>query len=147
MGSSGSKPSIDAFMGGAESPGRLWFRGEYDRALTLALRERTFAASFSNFGWAILSNYRLGQIHHSLGDYPKATEALTRNVTLLEGDLKRQRFEMAGLPAVLSRVWLALCAAECGKARRPARSRRRRRPSPRRRITRTASSSPTRGPA
>jgi len=120
MGSSESKPSIDAFMGGAESPGHLWFRGEYDRALTLALRERTFAASFGNFGWAILSNYRLGQIYHSLGDYPKATEALTRNVSLLEGDLKRQRFELAGLPSVLSRVWLAFCAAEFGKAQEAA---------------------------
>ena len=99
MGSSGSKPSIDAFMGGAESPGHLWFLGEYDRALTLALRERTFAASFGNFGWAILSNYRLGQIYHSLGDYPKATEALTRNVTLLEGDLKAPEVR-AGRPAV-----------------------------------------------
>jgi tetratricopeptide (TPR) repeat protein len=120
MGSSASKPSIDGFMGGAESPGHLWFRGEYDRALTLALRERTFSASFGNFGWAIVSNYRLGQIYHSLGDYPKATDALTRNVTLLEGDLKRQRFDLAGLPAVLSRVWLALCAAECGNAREAA---------------------------
>src|SRR4029450_7389521 len=120
MCSSGSKPSIDAFMGGAESPGHLWFLGEYDRALTLALRERTFAASFGNFGWAIHSNYRLGQIYHSLGDYPKATEALTRNVTLLEGDLKRQRFELAGLPSVLSRVWLAFCAAEFGKAQEAA---------------------------
>ncbi len=116
LGSSGSKPSIDAFMGGAESAGHLWFRGEYDRALMLALRERTFAASFANFGWTIIATYRLGQIYHSLGDYPKATEALTRTVTLLEGDLERQRFEMAGLPAVLSRVWLAFCAAECGNA-------------------------------
>jgi tetratricopeptide (TPR) repeat protein len=107
-------------MGGAESPGHLWFRGEYDRALTLALRERTFAASFGNFGWAILSNYRLGQIYHSLGDYPKATEALAHNVTRLEGDLKRQRFELAGLPSVLSRVWQAFCAAECGNAREAA---------------------------
>ncbi|HWN05457.1 MAG TPA: AAA family ATPase [Candidatus Dormibacteraeota bacterium] len=117
-----SKPSIDAAgaLGGAESPGHLWFRGEYDRALSLALRERTFSASFGNFGWAILSNLRLGQIYHSLGDYPKATDALTRNVTLLEGDLKRQAFELAGLPSVLSRVWLALCAAECGNAREAA---------------------------
>jgi class 3 adenylate cyclase/tetratricopeptide (TPR) repeat protein len=120
MGSSESKPSIDAFMGGAESAGHLWFRGEYERALMLALRERGFAASFANFGWTIVSNYRLGQIYHSLGDYPKATEALTRTVTLLEGDLKRQRFEMAGLPAVLARVWLAFCAAECGNAREAA---------------------------
>ena len=120
MGSSESKPSIDAFMGGAESAGHLWFRGEYDRALTLALRERTFAASFANFGWTILATYRLGQIYHSLGDYPKATEALSRTVTLLEVDLERQRFELAGLPAVLSRVWLAFCAAECGNAREAA---------------------------
>ena len=122
MGTSGSKPSIDAaaVMGGAESAGHLWFRGEYDRALTLALRERTFSASFGNFGWTILSNTRLGQIYHSLGDYPKATEALTRTVTLLEGDLKRQTFEAAGLPAVLSRVWLAFCVAECGNAREAA---------------------------
>ena len=32
MGSSGSKPSIAAFMGGAESAAHLWFRGEDDRA-------------------------------------------------------------------------------------------------------------------
>ena len=117
-GAAGSKPSIDAggAMGGAESAGHLWFRGEYDRALTLAQRERTFSASFGNFAWTILSNLRIGQIHHSLGDYPKATEALTRTVTLLEGDLKRQLFEAAGLPAVMARVWLAFCAAECGNA-------------------------------
>jgi class 3 adenylate cyclase/tetratricopeptide (TPR) repeat protein len=120
MGSSASKPSIDGLMGGAESPGNLWFRGEYDRARTLALRERTFSASFGNFGWAIVSNYRLGQIYHSLGDYPKATEALAHNVTRLEGDLKREMFDLAGLPAVLSRVWLAFCAAECGNAREAA---------------------------
>jgi class 3 adenylate cyclase/tetratricopeptide (TPR) repeat protein len=120
MGSSASKPSIDGLMGGAESPGHLWFRGEYDRARTLALRERTFSASFGNFGWAIVSNYRLGQIYHSLGDYQKATEALAHNVTRLEGDLKRQRFDLAGLPSVLSRVWLAFCAAECGNGREAA---------------------------
>src|SRR5258705_155523 len=119
---SGSKPSSGraAVMGGAESAGHLWFRGEYGRALTPALRERTFSASFGNFGWTILSNTRLGQIYPSLGDSPKATEALTRTVTLLEGDLKRQTFEAAGLPAVLSPVWLAFCLAECGNAREAA---------------------------
>ena len=107
-------------MGGAESAGHLWFRGEYDRALTLAQRERTFSASFGNFAWTVLSNLRIGQVYHSLGDYPKATEALTRTVALLEGDLKRQLFEAAGLPAVMARVWLAFCAAECGNAQEAA---------------------------
>ena len=115
IGSTGSKPSIDAYLGGAESPGHLWFRGEYERALALALQERTISVSFGNFGMAILTNYRLGQIYHSLGDYAKATDALTRNVTQLEGDLKREMFELAGLPSVLSRVWLAFCLGEAGK--------------------------------
>jgi tetratricopeptide (TPR) repeat protein len=114
IGSTGSKPSIDAYLGGAESPGHLWFRGAYERALALALQERTISLSFGNFAMAILTNYRLGQIYHSLGDYPKATDALTRNVTQLEGDLKRELFELAGLPSVLSRVWLAFCLGEAG---------------------------------
>ena len=113
-GSSGSKPSIDRVFGGPESPGQLWFRGEYERALALALRERTLAANFRNFAWTIVGNYRLGQIYHSLGEYSNAAEALTRNVTLLDGDLQRETFELAGLPSVLSRVWLALTLAEQG---------------------------------
>ncbi len=113
-GSSGTKPSIDAVFGGPETPGHLWFRGQHERALALALRERTFSASFRNFGWTIMTNYRLGQIYHSLGDYAKAADALTRNVVQLEGDLRRETFELAGFPSVLSRVWLALTLAEQG---------------------------------
>jgi class 3 adenylate cyclase/tetratricopeptide (TPR) repeat protein len=114
-GSSGSKPSIDAVFGGPESPGQLWFRGEHERALALGLRERVFSASFRNFGMSIMTNYRLGQIYHSLGDYAKAADALTRNVTQLEGDLRRETFELAGFPSVLSRVWLAFALAEQGE--------------------------------
>ena len=113
-GSSGSKPSIDAVLGGPESPGQLWFRGEHERALALALRERSISVSFRNFGGAITANYRLGQIYHSLGDYAKAADALTHNVTQLEGDLRRETFELAGFPSVLSRVWLAFTLAEQG---------------------------------
>jgi class 3 adenylate cyclase/tetratricopeptide (TPR) repeat protein len=114
-GSSGSKPSIDAVFGGPESPGQLWFRGEHERALALGLRERVFSASVRNFGMSIMTNYRLGQIYHSLGDYAKAADALTRNVTQLEGDLRRETFELAGFPSVLSRVWLAFALAEQGE--------------------------------
>jgi len=112
---SASKPSIDAVLGGPETPGHLWWRGEHDRALALALRERALLASFRNFGRTITNDYRLGQIYHSLGDYSKAADALKRNVTLLDGDLRRETFGLAGFPAVFSRVWLALCLAEQGK--------------------------------
>src|SRR6266566_1824684 len=114
IGSSGSKPSIDAVLGGPESPGQLWFRGEYERALALALRERNLSASFRDFGMSVTTSYRLGQIYHSLGDYAKAADVLTRNIMQLEGDLRRETFGMAGLPSVMSRVWLALILAEQG---------------------------------
>jgi len=114
IGSSGSKPSIDAVLGGSETPAHLWWRGEHQRALTLALRERAINANFRAFEGTIITNYRLGQIYHSLGDYPEAIDALTRNVTLLDGELRRETFGLAGFPSVFSRVWLALSLGEQG---------------------------------
>ena len=45
----------------------------------------------------------------------KRLTLLKRNMTLLDGDLRRETFGLAGFPAVFSRVWLALCLAEQGK--------------------------------
>jgi class 3 adenylate cyclase/tetratricopeptide (TPR) repeat protein len=113
-GSPASQPSIDAVLVGPESAGHLWFRGEHARALSLALQERAVLATFRNFKATIITNYWTGQIYHSLGDYGKAVEALSRNVALLEADLQRETFGLAGLPSVFSRVWLALCLGEQG---------------------------------
>ena len=113
-GSATSQPSIDALLGGPETPGHRWFRGEHDRALALALRERAIYASFRNFELGIITEYRLGQIYHSLGDYPKAIDALRRTVALLDGDLRGETFGLAGFPSVFCRVWLALCLGEQG---------------------------------
>jgi class 3 adenylate cyclase/tetratricopeptide (TPR) repeat protein len=113
-GSPASQPSIDAVLGGPESAGHLWFRGEHARALTLALRERAILATFRNFKTTIITNYRIGQIYHSLGEYTRAVDALNRNVALLDADLRRETFGLAGLPSVFSRTWLALCLAEQG---------------------------------
>ena len=114
-GSLASQPSIDARLGGPESPAHLWWRGEHDRAVTLARREQAIGATFGNFAIAIAVNFRLGQAYHSLGEYSKAVEVLERNVALLEGDLQRQLFGLAGFPSVFSRVWLTFCLAEQGK--------------------------------
>ena len=121
-GSPASQQSIDALKiclvgdtQGTEGTGHLWWRGEYEQAVTLARREQTLAASFGNFGLAIGANFRLGQAYHSLGEYSKAAEVLERNATLLEGDLRQEMFGLPGLPSVFSRAWLALCLAEQGK--------------------------------
>ena len=109
-----TQPSIDAALGGPESAGNLWWRGMHERALRLATRERALGSDFGNFGLAVTSNFRLGQIYHSLGDYERAAGTLTQNVRALEGELRRQTFGLAGLPSVFSRAWLVLCLAEQG---------------------------------
>ena len=109
-----SQPSIDAVLGGPESPGNLWWRGMHERAATLATRERGMAADFGNFAMLITANFRLGQIYHSLGEYERAAAILTQNVRALDGELRRQTFGLAGLPSVFSRTWLVLCLAEQG---------------------------------
>ncbi len=107
-----TRQSIDAALGGPESPTNLWWRGLHERAVALVQREFAIAASFRHFGTVVLSNFRLGQACHSLGEYARAIEALARNVGLLEGDLQRETFGLAGFPSVLSRAWLSLSEIE-----------------------------------
>jgi len=113
-GTAATQPSIDAALGGPESPGNLWWRGMHQRALVLATRERAVGSDFGNFAMAVTANFRLGQINHSLGDYDRAAATLNQNIAALSGDLRRQTFGLAGLPSVFSRAWLALCLTEQG---------------------------------
>jgi tetratricopeptide (TPR) repeat protein len=118
-GSPGSQQAIDALnicLGGTESYGHLcWWRGEHGRAVALARREMALSANFRNFELGIASTFRLGQALHSLGEYSQAAEVLERNVKLLEGDLRRERFRLSALPSVFSQAWLVLCLMERGR--------------------------------
>jgi len=113
-GTPATQRSIDAALGGPESPANLWWRGMHQRALTLATWERAMGADFGNFAMVVTSNFRLGQINHSLGEYEKSAGTLRQNVAALDGDLRRQTFGLAGLPSVFSRAWLAFSLMEQG---------------------------------
>ena len=63
----------------------------------------------------VLANTFLGLARFGLGDYGQAMELARRNVGRLEGDLVRERFGMAMLPAVYSRTVLVWCLAERGE--------------------------------
>jgi class 3 adenylate cyclase/tetratricopeptide (TPR) repeat protein len=107
---------IDEVMGrGPESPGQLWWQGEYDRAVKAAERDLTIAASFGNFAMRVMSTCRLGQAHHALGHYVRAAELLHQVVASLQGSLLHERFEMAAFPSVWARSWLASTLAELGE--------------------------------
>ncbi|MFQ5896796.1 MAG: AAA family ATPase [Candidatus Methylomirabilia bacterium] len=112
-----SPPGMDALSatGGPESPGYLWWTGDYDQALKVGQRDLAVAADFGDFAGKVVASFRLGQAYHSLGDYPRAMECFRRNVAALDGELLHERFGMAGLPSVFSRSWLASCLAERGE--------------------------------
>ena len=110
-----SRSSLDAVLGGPESPGTLWWTGQYDRALRIGLRELAIAGDFGNFALTVAANCRLGQVYHALGDYARAVEFSGRAMASLQGDLVREHFGMAALPSVFSRAWLSWSLAERGE--------------------------------
>jgi class 3 adenylate cyclase/tetratricopeptide (TPR) repeat protein len=63
----------------------------------------------------VLANTFLGLARFGLGDYRQAMELASHNVALLQGDLGRERFGMALLPAVYSRTVLVWCLGERGE--------------------------------
>jgi tetratricopeptide (TPR) repeat protein len=50
-----------------------------------------------------------------MGEYRRAVDFFSRNVASLTGELRRERFGMTGLPAVMSRTWLVSCLADLGE--------------------------------
>jgi len=111
---SASSSSLDAYLSGSESAGALWWSGDYPRAIEVGQRDLAVAAAFKNFHLNIVTNLRLGQVHHALGDYARAADQFRRTMASLQGDLEREHFGMAGLPSVYARAWLAWCLAELG---------------------------------
>jgi class 3 adenylate cyclase/tetratricopeptide (TPR) repeat protein len=110
-----SDATVAEVMGiGPESPGQLWWSGEHERALRVAERDLTVAASFGNFGLRVVATCRFGQAHHALGNYQHAADLLGQIVSSLQGEVAHETFGMAGLPSVFARSYLAWCLAEQG---------------------------------
>jgi class 3 adenylate cyclase/tetratricopeptide (TPR) repeat protein len=113
-------PSLDGFLSGfsgGDNPGVAWWLGDHEHAVRAAHREvGAFPAIVGwNFAVGVVTNFRLGQAHHSLGQYARAMDPLRKNLELVAGDLLHDNCSMTGLPSVFSRVWLALCLAELGE--------------------------------
>jgi class 3 adenylate cyclase/tetratricopeptide (TPR) repeat protein len=113
--------NLDGFMSGfigGDNPGAAWWMGDHEHAVRTAQRELG-AVPMVGSAWrlplTVAMNLRLGQAHHSLGQYPRAMDALRKCVELLTADFVHDFCHMAGLPSVFSRAWLAFCLAERGE--------------------------------
>jgi len=63
----------------------------------------------------VAANYYLGLVYHSLGDYQGAVQCHRFTVETLVEERIRERFGMAGFPAVMARSFLAWSLAELGQ--------------------------------
>ncbi len=93
-----------------------WVDGRHHQAVERAHADLRVSTEFRNFEAQLVLHLQLGQAYHSLGANRQAIEVLGRNAVMLEGDVGLRRFqELPGLPAVLSRAWLAAAHAELGE--------------------------------
>jgi class 3 adenylate cyclase/tetratricopeptide (TPR) repeat protein len=94
--------------------GYYYVTGEQQRALEFGQRALAIARDLDDFGLMVEAHFRVGQVYHALGDYPKAISILETCIDFLQGDPAYEKFGLPGLPAVIARTWLALCLAERG---------------------------------
>jgi class 3 adenylate cyclase/tetratricopeptide (TPR) repeat protein len=85
-----------------------------DRAVESGECAARLAQQVANVGLQVSSTHLSSEALYSLGDFQRSAAMLRRNVTVLEGELRFQRFGMTGYPAGLSRALLLLCLAELG---------------------------------
>jgi tetratricopeptide (TPR) repeat protein len=90
----------------------LWSRGDLERALTAAQRDRGTARE--DVVLQVLANQYLGTTYSTLGDYGRAIAVFRQNVVSLAGDLRQERCGLAGVASVIVRSWLVMCLAETG---------------------------------
>jgi tetratricopeptide (TPR) repeat protein len=94
-----------------------WIVGDYERAIEAGHRAMAIGRTLGDLAVQVSTNLHVGLAHHARGDYQTAVRVLTRNVELLRGDLAREHFGLAALPAVYSRTWIAWSLAELGEFR------------------------------
>jgi class 3 adenylate cyclase/tetratricopeptide (TPR) repeat protein len=92
----------------------LRLMGSYDRALAAGQRALALAAALEDISLQAMTQEHLGTIYYYLGNYRRATEVLRQSVGSLEGEPRREPFDVAGPDAVESRTRMVLCLAEVG---------------------------------
>jgi tetratricopeptide (TPR) repeat protein len=90
-------------------------QGEHEQAVTACERAIGMTRTLDDYGQEVVATSILGQAYYYLGNYPKAVEALGRNLVAIDSPVVRERFGAAGLPFATSRTSLALALAERGE--------------------------------
>ena len=89
--------------------------GHPTEALAFGQSAQAIAESLGDVPLQVTGNLYLGVACLCTGDYRRAEDLLRKVLQLLEGDLSRERFGLAGFPAVMARGYLTWVFADQGK--------------------------------
>jgi class 3 adenylate cyclase/tetratricopeptide (TPR) repeat protein len=92
-----------------------WVKGHLTEARTFGERAGAIAATLGDSGLQAVANYYAGAACFASTDYRDAEGFLGKALHSLEGELSRERFGLAGFPAVMARWLLASSLAERGE--------------------------------
>jgi tetratricopeptide (TPR) repeat protein len=93
----------------------LWVTGRLTEARTSGQRAGAIAEALGDSPLQVVANYYAGAACFAATDYREAEGFLQKALHSLEGDLGRERFGLAGFPAVMARWLLASSLAERGE--------------------------------
>src|SRR5262249_44785613 len=88
--------------------------GEHARAIAVAQKGCAIAEAVGDLGLRIVANFHLGQALWWSGNPRLAAEPARAGIALTESAPPGERFGMAGLPAVMTRLLLAMALSEQG---------------------------------
>jgi len=93
----------------------LWMTGHSTEALAVGQSAHAIAESLGDVPLQVAGNLYLGAAWIRTGDYRRAEDLLLKVLQLLEGDRSRERFGLAGFPAVMARGYLTWVSADRGE--------------------------------
>jgi class 3 adenylate cyclase/tetratricopeptide (TPR) repeat protein len=93
----------------------LWMTGHPTEALGAGQSAQAIAESLGDVPLQVTGSLYFGVACLGTGDYRRAEELLLTVLQSLEGDRSRERFGLAGFPAVVARGWLTWILADQGK--------------------------------
>ena len=92
-----------------------WITGHPTKALEFGQGAQTIAESLADVPLQVTANLYFGVACLGTGDFRRAEGLLRRVLRLLEADSSRERFGLAGFPAVMARCYLTWVFSEQGK--------------------------------
>jgi len=93
----------------------LWQTGHPTEALGFGQSSQAFAESLGDVPLQVTGTLYLGVACLGTGDYRRAEDLFLRVLQLLEGDLSRGRFGLAGFPTVMAHCYLTWVFADRGQ--------------------------------